>query len=460
MQKDQRGLAMTTDSGQAAQHFSTAIDRYFEYRLDTMQHVKAALAADPDFVMGHCLRGYLFMLFGTTTVYDKVREALAFCEPRAASVTPREALHIRALRAWLEGDLVRAVALWDEILFDSPHDLLALRLQHFTLFWMGNNYALRNGVAKVFDAWEPGLPGYGNVLGMLAFGQEECGDYEQAERHGRAAVEANPEDLWAIHAVAHVLEMQGRMGEGLHWLDYPADCWEDRNPFRGHLWWHRALFAHERGDYDQALDLYDRSIRSERSDFYLDIQNAAALLLRLEFQGVGVGDRWAELADHAETHIDDHALAFTDLHCMMSLAREGRREAAERYLASLRTYAEEPNNYEAATMAPLTIPLCEALLAYADRAYDRAVEILLPLRDRLSPVGGSHAQRDVFVQLLLESAIRAGRLSLARALLSERITVRPASHGNWVKYGTVMESLGDRDAAEAARARAGEIAQS
>ncbi len=458
MHRDQRGLALTTASDEAVEHFKRAIDHYFEYRLDTMAHVKAALEADPEFVMGHCLRGILFMLFGTMSVYDKVRGALDFCEPRIHDVSLREQLHIKALRAWFEGDLAKACARWDEILFDHPHDLLALRLQHFTLFWMGNSSALRGAVAKTFSAWDESLPGYGNLQGMLAFGLEECGEYDAAEAYGREAVERNPEDLWAIHAVAHVLEMRGRMKEGLEWLDVPADRWADRNPFRGHLWWHRALFAHELGDFDQVLALYDRSIRSEKSDFYLDIQNAAALLLRLEFQGVDVGDRWGELADHAETHVDDHALAFTDLHCMMSLAREGRWDAARRLIASLHDYAKQPDNYEAATLEPVTIPLCEALLAYAAAEYERAIEILLPIRYALSPVGGSHAQRDVFLQLLLECAIRGGRLTLARSLLSERTTVRAGSYGNWIKTAVVLDGLDDKAGAESARARAAAVA--
>ena len=54
-----------------------------------------------------------------------------------------------------------------------------------TYFWLGNGTELRNGPARVLESWDESLPGYGYVLGMFAFGLEECGQYQQAERAGR-----------------------------------------------------------------------------------------------------------------------------------------------------------------------------------------------------------------------------------------------------------------------------------
>jgi tetratricopeptide (TPR) repeat protein len=453
MLTDVRGLALTTESEAAASAYNEAIQAYFEYRLNTGKCVKRALEADPEFAMAHCLMGYLFMLFGTTAVLDKARAALVAASKCGADrITPREAAHIAALDAWLGGDMERTCALWDEILVEHPLDLLALRLQHFALFWMGRSADLRGGPARVLDAWDPSVAGYGNVLGMLSFGLEECGAYGEAEAMGKKAVEIDPEDLWALHAVAHVLEMQGRLAEGIAWLDYPAEAWDDRNPFRGHLWWHRALFFLERGDHDETLAIYDRSIRPDPSDFYLDIQNAAALLARLKFLGVDVGARWAELADNVETRLDDHVLAFTDASAMMALAADGRTQAAGRLLASLHAFAATPGNTAAATMEPVTIPVCEAILAYGQGDHARAVDLLLPLRHAFIRMGASHAQRDVFHQYLIEAAIKAGRLKLARALLSERTLAKPHSAGTWITYATLLEDLGEAKPAAAARA--------
>ena len=368
-------------------------------------------------------------------------------------ITAREATHIAALGAWIDGDMARTCAIWGQILLDHPRDLLALRLQHFALFWMGRSAELRGGPAGVLHAWDAAVPGYGNLLGMLSFGHEECGAYAEAEAAGRRAMELNGEDLWALHAVAHVFEMQGRLSEGIAWLDYSADAWDDRNPFRGHLWWHRALFFLERGAHDETLALYDRAIRPDPSDFYLDIQNAATLLARLEFLGVDLGARWAELADQLESRLDDHVLTFTDANAMMALAAAGRSESAGKLLASLRAFAATPGNTAAAATEPATIPVCAAILAYHKGDFGRAVDLLLPLRHVFVRLGASHAQRDIFHQYLLEAAIAGGRLALARALLSERTLVRPNSRGSWLRYAAVLDQLGETEAALTAHAR-------
>lgn len=455
MFSDERGLTLTTDSADAVAGFQETMSQYLDYRAGVGEAIKQMLAADPDFVMGQCFKGYLFNLFGTAAVQPKIDESLAAAEKGVGKVTPREAAHVEALRAWSRGDLTSACAVWDGILQEHPHDLLALRLQHYNSFWMGRTQDIRDGVARVIDQWDDSIPGYSSVLGMYSFGLEECGEYERAEEYGRRAVEANPDDLWAIHAVAHILEMQGRLREGKEWLDYPANTWDDRNPFKGHLWWHLTMYSLESGNYDTVLELFDRSVKpAENWDFYLDVQNGASMLLRLDLLGVDVGDRWKPMADAMEAHVDDHVLAFTDTHTMMALAADKRFDAAEKLLASLRKFAKTPDNFAAATMDSATIPVCQALLDFAKGNHDAVVDGLLPLRYDLTCVGGSHAQRDIFAQVLIEAAIKAKRLTLARSLLAERVAEKPNSRGTWLKYAETLDGLGDAERAAAARERA------
>jgi tetratricopeptide (TPR) repeat protein len=238
--------------------------------------------------MGHCLQGYFCLLASTVTMLAAAWQSLSAAEGHVQELTARERTHIAALRAWYTGDVVTACRLWDDILLTAPTDILALRLHHFVTFWMGHPYALRDGVARVFSAWDEQTPGYSYVLGMYAFGLEEAGSYAAAEAYGKQAVRLNPADLWAMHAVAHVLEMQGRLHEGIVWMDYAPHAWAERNAMKSHLWWHLALFSLELGDYDRVLAIYDEAICQEKPAFYIEIQNAASLLLRLEFQGVAL----------------------------------------------------------------------------------------------------------------------------------------------------------------------------
>ena len=440
MHRDARGLALSTDSAEAARLFDRAIAEYLEYRKTTLATLTEALDADPEFCLAHCFVGYLFMLYGSHAVDGKVDAALARAERLAPRAGPREQKHVAALAAWRQGDSERATRIWDDILIEHPHDLLALRLQHFSLFWAGQAYFMRDAAARALGAWDERTPGYGNVLGMYAFALEECGDNAAAEPKGRRAVELCGDDLWAIHAVAHVLEMRGQLADGVEWLKQPLGAWADRNPFRQHLWWHTALFPFELGQYDRVLEFYDREIRAEPSEFYLDIQNAASMLFRLEWCGVDVGTRWRELAEIAEKRIDDHVLAFTDAHFMLALCRDGRLASAERMLGSLRAFAATPGNSAAATMEPAAIPVAEAMLAYAKGDYRMAIEKLTASRYRWPLVGASHAQRDLFAILLIASAEKAGDRTLARALLRERMELRPHSAANRAHYTAALQA--------------------
>jgi hypothetical protein len=69
--------------------------------------------------------------------------------------------------------------------------------------------------------------------------------------------------------------------------------------------------------------------------------------------------------------------------------------------------------------------LCEAMVAWRSGDYGRAADLLAPVRGKLAAVGGSHAQRDLFVLILLDSALKSGRKTLARPVLAERARLRP-----------------------------------
>lgn len=451
MAEDRRGLAYSSDSEEAVALFDEAVDHYLEYRLDTGELLGQALEADPGFVMPHLLKASMLRLLGSNSVAPQIEAELSAIDALNTPLNPRETLHVEALKHWVAGDLATARRAWDAIVQEWPFDLVALRHMHFQSFWLGEQQAMRNTVASALPAWTDDMPGYGFVLGMLAFGFEEMGDYARAEATGREAVERNPDDLWAIHAVAHVMEMQGRLADGTAWLDYPDDRWADRGPVKNHVWWHAALFAVERGDFDAALHLYDNHVVPGERRVSTDMMNAPSLLARLELAGADVGERWEQLAAWSEGWVDDHVIAFTDAHTMIPLARTGRDAAAAAFVASLERCAKAPNNDAARRIEPFILPLAKGIKAlYAGRPAE-TVELLAPIRYGLQPIGGSHAQRDIFNQLLLEAAIQAGNWPLARSLASERIALRPENHLNWLKFGQMFDAAGDPEAAERVR---------
>ncbi len=339
MQSDSRGLELTTTSEDAAKHIDQAVDAYMDYRTTASAQVKKALDADPDFALAKCFRGYFLLMLENKAVLPKVQQVLDEIRPRLDALTQRERLHASALEAWAAGDIIKACLHWERLLTESPRDLLALKLHHTMSFYAGRSQVMRSVLAGVLGEWDDDVPGYGCVQGMYAYALEECGDYVDAERWGRQAVERNPGDLWAIHSVAHVLEMQGRSAEGVKWLDYTPDQWAEKNPFKAHVWWHAALFFMAQGESERALQIYDNELNSVNSETYVDVSNQAALLKRLQMGGVDIGNRWEALAEHSEKRIDDHMLPFRDAHFGLALAANGNFDVARRHVESMAEFA-------------------------------------------------------------------------------------------------------------------------
>jgi tetratricopeptide (TPR) repeat protein len=423
MHHDLHGLPISTASAQAAAAFDHAVMGYMKFRADFAARLTALLAADPEFGLAHCLKGY-----GAMLSYKQANVPVAVAAAEAARVltahaTPREQAHVAALDAWIAGDVDRAIRIWDEIVAAHPLDALAFRLAHGTNFWLGRAGAMRASAERVLPVWGRDLPGYGTLLSCHCFAAEECGDYAVAEPAGRAAIEIDPGDVWGTHAVAHVMEMQGRHAEGIAWLDELERHWEGGANLLHHLWWHRALFHLERREFDAVLDLYDRRFRNLDSvltraapDLYIDVQNAASMLFRLERLGVGVGDRWTEIADKAETRVGDCLSTFTLPHWMMALAATGRDDAAARMLDGMRAFGEGEGT-AMRIVGRVALPVSEAVLAHGRGEYGRALDLMRPVLGDMHELGGSHAQQDVLVQLFLDAAVKADCADDVRLIL-------------------------------------------
>ena len=452
MKTDVRGLQLSTDSDAAVRHIDTAISDFMDYGVGASASLKAALEADPECALAQCFRGYFMMMLEMRSVLPKVQQTVAELDARHAKLTRREQLHIKALKAWGLGDIMGACGAWEEILVDHPHDLLAMKLHHTLTFYTGRSHVMRSVLQSVLGEWNDDTPGYGYVQGMYAYALEECGVYGEAERWGRQAVERNPGDLWAIHSVAHVLEMQARSKEGSELLSQTIGQWKAKNPFKAHVWWHNALFQLAQGDLDRVLSIYDNELSSVNTDNYVDVSNQASLLKRLALGGADVGERWHKLAEHSKKRIHDHMLPFRDVHFCLALASSGDLETAREHISSMVTFAADRKDWQAEGTRRIVIPLCEALLLIAAEEHGKACDLIWPLRHDFSLIGGSNAQRDLFAQILCDAAVRGKRFTVARSLLGERVRNRTEHKANWTTYADVLSALGETKlAADAAK---------
>ncbi len=346
---------------------------------------------------------------------------------------------------------------WEAVLLDYRRDLMAVFAAHNTDFFLGEAPKMRDRLSRALRAWDADTPGYGYVLGMYGFSLEEAGDFVRGEEYGRMAVELNPKDVYAIHAVAHVMEMQGRQEDGIAWMTGRQDDWAVDCGFSIHLWWHTAMYHLDLGQYDRVFEIYENGIRKSADGISLEELDAASMLWRLNLLGVDVGGRWDELADKWEPGAEDTYYAFNDMHAMMAFAGAGRDMAAAKLLAATASYVTERGGTNAQMTKDVGIPLCRALLAFSREDYGQTVDLLLPIRYKSNVFGGSYAQRDVIALTLIEAALRAGQFKLAHALLAERTAVKETSPMTWKLMGRALDGLGDKPHADDARTKAEDL---
>ena len=434
---DYYGFDLSTDTTEAAAAYDRGARSFVAWRADAMSHLDAAIEADPDFAMPKLLKAWILHAARTHRVTPAVQSLLADAQPLLADATPRERALAASVGTAHHGDLQGGVAILETYLADNPRDVVAHRLAQFELFWSGESKWMRDIAERAAPAWDETVPDFAHFQAVRAFSNEEAGDYETAERAGRDAVAREPESAWGAHAVAHTLVMQGRVAEGAEFMEALSGNWANANQIAHHNGWHLCLFLLESGEYDRILDLLDTKVRNPDSplvkampDATIDLQNVASLLQRLELRGIDVGDRWSTIAEICAGRIADHANPFSSAHDAMVLAAVGRYDLVEALVEDMQRFGEGHGVVGAVTRT-IGVPVTEAMAAHRRREYDRVIDLMWPVRRDLHQIGGSHAQRDIFFQVLVDAALRAGRKTEARLLLEdiagigfERVTER------------------------------------
>ncbi len=435
---DRWGVPVRTGSADAVALLDEATEDLATLGGDPVADAEAAVATDDSLVLGHIYRAYLNLYGMTPAGISAASEILKQLDESVMG--EREAHHMRAAQHWVAGNWEATTRSLERALLRHPRDLLALKVAQDLYFFLGNRLELRDCAARVLPAWPREQPGWGYVQGIYAFGLEENADYRQAETRARAALEHNPRDVWSVHALAHVFEMEGSQQDGVKFLTASASDWSG-SFFAIHNWWHRGLYHLELGEISEALALYDGPIRAGRSTEWLDVVDAAALLWRLSLFGVDVAERAAALAADIDDLVGSPVYVFNDWHAVMAFGLAGDHARNDLVVAANR-HLTAPTNRGAAERAGLA--LLEAFGAFAAGRPDRTIDLLIDIRPRANAVGGSHAQRDIIDLTLIAAAARAGDDALARALVTERVARKPAAEASARRL--VIENGGSADA--------------
>jgi tetratricopeptide (TPR) repeat protein len=426
--KDTRGYDLSGATAEAARHIDLGVRAFTLSYGDPLAAFANARTAAPAAAMAHLARAWVFALANDAKLVQAAPPLVD--EARGLSMNERERAHLAAIEHMIAGHRGAATAVLDRHLVHWPLDLLAHFAAMLADAFQGRFANVRDRSARALPFWSPAMPDYGIMLSLYGFGLEEAGNYEKAEDVAREAAEREPYGYWPHHAVSHVMEMTGRPGDGLAWMDSREAYWaKPENASRTHIWWHKALFHVELGEYDRAMAIYDGPVLETQRPVGLSLTNATALLWRLEVLGYDGGGRWQDLQDVWSGHADGKLCLFADIHAAMTAVRAGRGVELDRLVAGMRrTAVEDPEVGPA--YRDIGLPIVQAVTAWQRGAYGETVEALLPARRHLWLIGGSHAQRDVIEWTLAEAARRAGQKDLAVALAHERLALRPASAPN------------------------------
>jgi len=410
MLKDAQNLDVTTDSPQTIAAIDQLIDQFLCYGKDAEILILQAIEADSTCAIAQAYAAAYYLSQESAAGRQQAQPYLKAAQQQSVKTSEREQLYIRAIAAWSSRAMDQAIALHEAIAHRFPQDLLSVQQGQYHYFYQGN----QAGLLQIAQTVLPENQQNPYLQGMIAFGLEQCHQLQAAEIWGRRATEIKRSNPWAHHAVAHVMETQGRVDAGIAWMESFADTWEHCNSMLyTHNWWHVALYYLAKRNARAVLNLYDQQVWGRaRKDSPKDQVGAIALLIRLELLGVEVGEaRWQALGLYLLSRIHEHALPFQDLHYVYALARAGRFGWVKEMLFSMEAHIQTLKPGLRSPWLEVALPAAQGMIAYAKGNWKETIASFQPILPRLWAIGGSHAQRDLFNQIYLNALSHEGRYS-------------------------------------------------
>ncbi len=420
--RDRYGYELTTASAEAADAYGRGIDLSLSSNAGAEEAIDAALAGDPDFALAHVAKARQAQFLGDMPAMKAGKERAAAL---TASTTAREQQHIAALVRAMDGDGPGATALIKEHVQEFPRDayLLSQVTGPFSLIGFGGGPDWR---VEQFEVLAPLESAYGDdwwFLSTFAFAHNELYHFEVADRLVRRSLELNARSGHGAHTFSHVMFETGDLQSGAAFLESWLPGFERSASLFSHLWWHKALFALKAGDSGPAEAIYRETLSPAVCPGVpvIAMADAASLTWRCDLYGLArpEGSR-EELRDFAAKAFARPGITFADVHAALAYAAAGDTPALEALTSALRR--READGKQPA--GRVVVAIVEAITAYAEGDFERAVAALEPFEDQVVRIGGSNAQREVIEDTLLQAYVRAGRHEQAEAMLKKRLARR------------------------------------
>jgi tetratricopeptide (TPR) repeat protein len=440
---DRYGLPLSTASPTAAERYSEGIDRTLAATPGADQCFAQALEADEGFALAEVAIARNLQVQGDL---PGARARAARARTLVAGATHREQQHVDAIATAIESGGPAALALVKEHVTEFPRDAYVLSQANGVFGLIGfsgrqdrndEQLALLESVAGDYgDDWW--------FLSAYAFALNELFRTEEARPLAERSLSLYARNAHAAHTMGHVLYESGDAAGGATFLDTWLEDYDRAGQLHGHLSWHLALFELAAGRYSRALQIFQRNIHPEvtHAQPLIAVSDSASLLWRAELYGCAAEPLpWQDVAALAARAFPKPGITFADVHAALAFAAAGDDAALSALIDGLRERAAQGR----LPAGEGVIDLVEGLAAHRRGDYEATVRRIEPVADQIIRIGGSHAQRDVFEETLLDAYLRTGRHEQAEALLTMRLERRPSARDSfWL--GRARAARGTPDA--------------
>lgn len=340
----------------------------------------------------------------------------------------RETAWLRAMRLWHDRAFDAAACAFEEITAKWPQDLPAAKAAEFLYYIMGQQASGPRFLSHMerLDGVHRGEPDY---LAMLAFAHELCGHTGEARAFAEQALDITPKVPWAQHALEHVLLWEGSPDEAVSRLESWLETWDSAGrAIHCHNAWHVALMHLDRLSEERAFAVYDGHVWGRTPGLVVEQLDAIAFLWRAEMAGAEVETaRYRDIAPHVVPLAGTLFMPFVTAHYAYALARAGEDDALDDLLARVDARTEESDAEARRVWAPVGRQIVRGAASLGGGDATNAAEWLDPVMDRMTLIGGSDAQDDLFRFAHMDSLKRSGRKADARNILTRRLEQKPPS---------------------------------
>ncbi|MBL8703250.1 MAG: hypothetical protein JNM30_00320 [Rhodospirillales bacterium] len=416
MRLDRFDLPASTASADALAAYDAGVAALLTAAPDPEAQLLQAVAIDPGFALAHA---GLARCHQVQARVPEARDAIAQAIALARDGTPREQGHVAVLSLAINGKGAAALDRLKAHLGDFPRDAVPLSaaLGVYGLIGFSGRVDHHAEQRALLEWLQPRWPEHGWFLGYLGWSEVETGAAARGSDRVDRALALLPANANAAHARAHGYFELGQATEGAAFVaDWLQRHYRPQGILHGHLHWHCALGERAGGDTGAALARYGASIEHSSAPAMPRLADGASFLWRCLLGDEVEAPRWQAMAELTARAFAQSGLAFADLHAAMVEAATGCTAALERRIEALDRRVAE-NALPAGKVVPT---LCRALAAYSAKDWNRAIDLLEAALPDLPRVGGSNAQRDVFLDTLAAACRHAGQPERARALLSAR----------------------------------------